>query len=109
MKKLFLPLLAFFLTTSTLFSQEKPMKAKMSHKMAKSGISECCIMKGGKVYHYHNGKEVLISKDREWEGMKISPDGTCKMKDGKVINLTEGQCCDEAGMIHNDCSKLLKK
>jgi hypothetical protein len=93
------------LALATVFSQEKTSKNKISQKTEKREVADYCIMKGGKMYHYHNGKEELITKEKKWESMKVMPDGTCIMKDGKTIKLKEGQCCDEMGKIHDDCIK----
>jgi hypothetical protein len=49
---------------TTTFSQEKTSKNKASHKTEKKEKADYCIMKGGKMYHYHNGKEELITKEK---------------------------------------------
>lgn len=109
MKKSIYLLLPTLFISFSIFAQQKPLKEKVIQKNEKSSISECCIMKGGKMYHYHNGVEKLIKKETNWKGMKVMPDGTCKMKNGKSMKLKEGECCDEYGKVHSDCSKLLKK
>jgi len=105
MKKLLFLSIIFLMALTTTFSQEKNSKNKASHKTEKKEKTDYCIMKGGKMYHYHNGKEELITKEKKWETMKVMPDGTCMMKDGKSVKLKEGQCCDEMGKVHDDCIK----
>jgi hypothetical protein len=105
MKKLLFLSIIFLMALTTTFSQEKTSKNKASHMTEKKEKADYCIMKGGKMYHYHNGKEELITKEKKWETMKVMPDGTCMMKDGKSVKLKEGQCCDEMGKVHDDCIK----
>lgn len=110
MKKLLLiPVLLCFLT-SGIMAQDSTMK-KPQQKMEKQHqmISECCMMKDGKMMHYKDGKETEIMKEMNMGGVKVMPNGTCKMKNGKTVMLKEGECCDRKGVVHKDCNKLLKK
>lgn len=109
MKKSILSFLAILFMSLSLFAQQKPIKTEVKQKNEKDTISECCIMKGGKMYHYHHGKEDLVSKEKTWKDMKVMPDGTCKMKNGKTMKLKEGECCDANGKVHQDCAKMLRK
>ena len=103
MKKFLFLSIVFLMALTTTFSQQKTSKNKASHKTEKKENADYCIMKGGKMYHYHNGKEELITKEKKWATMKVMPDGTCMMKDGRSVKLKEGQCCDEMGKVHDDC------
>jgi len=110
MKKFLLPLLALLMVTAGAKAQvgkQKPAGQKVEKQ--KQMVSECCLMQKGKMVHYKDGKQTPIVKEMDINGMKVMPDGTCKMKNGKTMKLKEGECCDEKGVIHNDCAKLLKK
>jgi hypothetical protein len=110
MKKLALTIAAlFFFTTGMIAQVSKPAPAAAKKTEKVKQVSECCMMKNGKMVHYKNGKEMPIVKEMTFHGMKVMPDGTCKMKDGKTMKITEGECCDAKGMIHKDCEKMLKK
>lgn len=112
MKKLLFIFASALLVTSVSLAQEgKKKEATQQHPSLQKPamISECCMMKDGKMVHYKDGKETVITKEMEMHGMKIMPDGTCKMKNGKSVKLAEGECCDTKGMVHKDCQKMLKK
>jgi hypothetical protein len=109
MKKGLVTVLAVLLISVAGICQQPDSKKEVTQKKENFGITECCRMKGGKMYHYDHGKEMAITKEMEWKGMKMMPDGTCKMSDGKTVKMKEGQCCDSKGKLHDDCAKLLKK
>lgn len=109
MKKALFSALAALLISAAGICQQPDSKKEVTQKKDTSGITECCRMKGGKMYHYDHGKETAITKEMDWKGMKIMPDGTCKMNNGKTVKMKEGQCCDSKGKLHDDCAKLLKK
>lgn len=112
MKKILLAIVASLLLVTVSLAQEKQQKAPEKTKMEqhkKPVVSECCMMKGGKMIHYKNGKETEITKEMEMNGIKVMPDGTCKMKNGKTVKLMEGECCDRHGKVHKDCEKMMKK
>lgn len=109
MKKSMYFLLPLLFISFSLVAQQKPVKSVVVQKNVKSSISECCIKKGGRMYHYHDGVEKLITKEFYWEGMKVFSGGTCIMKNGRTMKLKEGECCDKYGTVHTDCSKLLVK
>lgn len=94
MKNTVLVFAALFLFSTLSIAQEKK---KDTHKM------ECCAMKHGKMVCMKDGKEVPMDKEMKMNGMIVMPDGSCKMSNGKVVKLKEGQCCDKDGKIHNDC------
>lgn len=111
MKKILLAMMATCLMTICVQAQTKKnvKPASKDAEYQKEKITECCIMKNGKMYHYNNGKETAITKEMDMNGMKIYPDGTCKMKDGKSMKLKDGECCDTKGMVHKDCHKMIQK
>ncbi len=109
MKKLIVAFYLILAAAAPAFAQKPPQEKKTTIQPETIKISECCIMKGGKMYHYMNGKDMLVVKDMDMNGMKVSADGSCTMKNGKTMKLKEGECCDNAGNIHKDCAKLLKK
>ena len=116
MKKSFVALLAAMFLSMALMAQEKkpiPQKEKTQQPMHMEKhmqmMSECCIMEGGKMMHYKDGKQTPITREMNMGGMMVSPDGTCKMKNGKMMKLSEGECCDTTGMMHKNCAALLKK
>lgn len=113
MKKLLLASVALFFLTAGVMAQEsttkKPQPAVQKMEKQTQMITECCMMKNGKMMHYYDGKETAIAKEMDMAGMKIMSDGTCKMKDGKTMKLKEGECCDTKGVVHKDCQKLMEK
>ncbi|MCF3107691.1 hypothetical protein LL912_02750 [Niabella sp. CC-SYL272] len=111
MKKVTLAMMALFFITSAATAQESKKKPEAVQKTTqqKQTLAECCIMKGKKMFHYKDGKETPITKEEEINHMNVSPDGTCKMKDGKTIKLKSGECCDAKGAVHKNCQTLLKK
>lgn len=110
MKKVLFLLASLLFLVVTIHAQEVKKTPAPTQKSEKQHqMSECCIMKNGKMVHYVKGKEMAISKEMEFHGMKVMPDGSCKMKNGKTVKLKEGECCDSIGAVHKDCQKLLKK
>ncbi|WP_018626747.1 DUF6799 domain-containing protein [Niabella aurantiaca] len=56
------------------------------------------ILKEGKVYVYTNGSWVAADKEIKLDnGIIITPDGTVKSKDGKVVVLQEGEYVNKSG------------
>jgi len=110
MKRLFITMLACLCLSTALLAQQpqkaKQEKAKIEQK--KPAISESMIMEKGKLIHFQNEKEMLVTTEMEFAGMKIWPNGNMKMKNGKMMKLREGECFDLKGQIHKDCTKLLK-
>jgi hypothetical protein len=88
---------------------QKKQEIKPMKEQTKQIINECFIMRAGKLYHFKNGKEQVVLKETDFFQMKMMPNGSCKMKNGKMIKLNDGECCDQNGEIHKDCEKLLKK
>jgi hypothetical protein len=107
MKKLALTIAVLFLFSSGMVAQvAKPAPVAKKTEKAKQ-VTDCCMMKNGKMYHYKDGKEMPIVKEMTFHGMKVMPDGTCKMKDGKIMKLKEGECCDAKGVLQKDCAKMM--
>lgn len=111
MKRMTLTLLVLFVLASAATAQEPKKKAPSPQKtqQEKQAISECVMMKGGKMFHYKDGKETAITNETKFHEMKVMPDGTCKMKNGKSMKLKEGECCDTTAAIHKDCQKMMMK
>lgn len=111
MKKIVFVLMSLFAVSTVTVAQEtkkkEPATQKTEHQ--KHTMSECCMMKGGKMYHYKDGKETPVVKETDFHGMKVMPDGTCQMKNGKSMKLKEGECCDMNGHIQKDCEQSMKK
>jgi hypothetical protein len=106
MKKMFLMMTVMFAFSFAALAQEpKPAPPAPEQK----AVTECVILKEGKVLHYLDGKTMPVDKEMDFKGIKVAPDGTLTLNDGTAIKLKEGQCCDGEGKIHNDCVKLLKK
>jgi len=56
------------------------------------------ILKEGKVFVYTNGNWVAADKEIKLDnGVIITPDGTVKNKDGKVVVLQEGEYVNKSG------------
>lgn len=56
------------------------------------------ILKEGKVYVYTSGNWVAADKDIKLDnGIIITPDGTVKSQDGKVVVLQEGEYVNKSG------------
>ena len=97
----------FFMSTSTFAQQTKEQTQVKSTQQKKS--MDCCLMKNGKIYELKNGKETLIEKEMTLKnGTVVSPDGTCKMKEGKTMKMKEGQCCDMNGKIRLHADHIKK-
>jgi len=110
MKKILLTITASFLLTTVMTAQvQRPALPVIEKKENQQPVLECCIMRKGKMIHFKNGKETTIVKETKFHGMKIKPNGTCSMKNGKTIKLKEGECCDAKGVISSDCNKRMKK
>ncbi len=89
----------FFMSTST-FAQQKKEQTQVKTSQQKKSM-DCCLMKNGKMYVLKNGEETLIEKEMTLKnGTILSPDGTCKMK--------EGQCCDMSGEIRMHADHIRK-
>jgi hypothetical protein len=97
MKNFILVLSVLFFLGTISYSQENVIRKENSKMM------ECCAMKKGKMVCIKDGKEVPMAHEMQMNGMTVMPDGRCKMKDGKMMKLKEGQCCDKKGQIHSDC------
>lgn len=100
---------SLLLANATMAQEIKKKNSSPVKTEQQRGLSECCMMKDGKMYHYMDGKESLIEQETTFHGMQVWPDGTCKMKNGKTMKLKEGECCDRKGMVHTDCQEMLKK
>ena len=88
---------------------QKKQEIKQIKEQPRQMIAECIIKRGNKLYHFKNGKEQLVRKEIDFYEIKVMPDGSCKMKNGKIVKLNDGDCCDQKGEIHKDCDKILKR
>jgi len=105
MKKVLIILVAMVFATVSVNAQvTKPEQKKATfHKNM-----TCYMMKDGKMYHSMGGKETLMEKEMTLKnGEKVMPDGVCKMKDGKQIQLKNHECIDEMGKIHRNYHKKM--
>ena len=98
MKKLFVVIAAFFLTTG-LFAQntqdKKTDNQEHSEKMAKGDMKmkDCVMMENGKMMVMKNGQDMAMDQDMTMKnGTMVMKDGTVKMKDGKTSMLKDGEC-----------------
>ena len=71
-------------------------------------MKDCCMMKGGKMTHIKDGKEMHVGKDMTMKnGTKCMTNGECMMKEGKKMQMKDGQCMDMNGKMNN-CSMMNK-
>lgn len=97
MKKLLI--LVSVLTIGTISSAQdssmmkKHNHAMMKHKMMNHKMSDCVMMKDGKMMMMKNGKTMMMDKDMTMSnGTMVMPDGNVKMKNGKTMMMKDGEC-----------------
>lgn len=110
MKKmiLILAVLAFCNVAADAQQHEKPAQ-KMEKKSKEMGEHDCYMMKDGKMYHVRGDKFELMKGDVVTKnGTRIMENGTCKMKDGREVQLKEGECCTRHGKIKHMEKEMMK-
>ena len=73
-----------------------------SHKM-----SDCCMMKDGKMMVMKDGKTMAMNKSMTMKnGTSCMTNGECMMKDGSKMTMKNGDCMDMNGKMCNDKMKM---
>ena len=63
-------------------------------------MGDCMMMRAGKMEMYHDGKFTVMDHEMTMDnGTKCLPDGTCTMKDGTKMKLSEGDVMDHVNHI----------
>ena len=89
--------LALLAWSPPLNAKEKVMECTIKNGQVvdrRSGkpLQNCMFVSGGKTYLVVNGKTTLMTKPMTMpDGTQCLPDGTCVLKNGKKVKLTEGQ------------------
>jgi Domain of unknown function (DUF6799) len=99
MKKL-LVLFAVLTIGTVSFAQDSSIIKKHNHSMMKHNMSDCVMMKDGKMMMMKNGKMMAMDKDMTMsDGSVCMMDGTCKMKNGKTMMMKNGDTCYMSGKM----------
>jgi hypothetical protein len=94
--KMLAALVAFVFMSSLALAQEK--KDMKKH----DGGMEKVMMKDGKMVVKKDGKESPMTSNMTMEnGTEVMTDGTVKTSDGTTMKLTEGECVNMKGKIHD--------
>ena len=94
MKRLLIIVMAFVVGTS--------VKAQdtSSHKTTHHQMSDCVMMKDGKMIQMKAGKEMAMSQDMTMSnGVVVMKDGNVKKKDGSTMKLKNGDCVMMDGTV----------
>ena len=86
---------------------DKKTDQKMDHKMARK---DCVMMMDGKMMMAKNGDTTAMQNDIKMSnGTMVTTDGMCKMKDGKTIEMQEGDCmCVDGKMMKKKAPKAMQ-
>ena len=85
---------------SVVFAQDK-MDPKMDMK------KDHCMMIKGKMYMMKDGKKTLMDKPMTLSnGTECNPDGMCKMKDGTIMKMKNGDMIDMDGNMMKKGKKV---
>jgi hypothetical protein len=102
MKKMFLLIAVFTLSTAMLHAQEKmeKSKTKMQHNGMAHKMKDCVMMKDGKMMVMKDGSTTDMSEDMTLgNGATVMTDGTVKMKNGKTMKMKDGDAMSMNGKM----------
>jgi hypothetical protein len=86
--------------TTAIKKTSKTAHKKSSKTMHKMKTGNGLMMMDGKMMTRQDGKNTPMTEDKTLaNGTKVMPDGTVEMKDGKKVQLKEGECVMMDGKI----------
>ena len=100
MKHLILFVCALFLTTSAVLAQDN----------SKLEDANYVILLNEQVFHYTKDGVTLLKEDLKLNNdTVVKTDGTYTTKEGKTLQLKDGECLGMSGKLYKDQATLTKK